>query len=259
MKPVILFWSGGKDSALALDRIRRERQYDVVALVTTVNEHYRRISMHGVREELVEAQAAAAGLPLHKMYVGPSGTNDEYVAGLRAVIAPFRDRGIDGVAFGDIFLEDLRQWREVVLAEIGVTGIFPLWKNDTVQLAQEFVARGFKAVICCANDAHLGEADAGRPLDARFFASLPADVDPCGENGEYHSFVHDGPVFRRPVAFELGAKVYRPILTSTDEEEDEAAQTEPAIPRPAAHGTSLTKGFWFVDLHAMPPGTGEGV
>jgi uncharacterized protein (TIGR00290 family) len=244
MAPAVLFWSGGKDSGLALDRLRRAGEYDVVALVTTVNRQYARVSMHGVREALVAAQARATGLPLDTMYVGPSGSNDEYVAALRATLGAWRARGVDTVAFGDIFLADLRQWREALLAELGMRGTFPLWQADTRALADEFVERGFKAVLCCANDAMLGERDVGRALDREFFASLPAAIDPCGENGEYHSFVWDGPIFRSPVTFTRGETVYRPLASA----DGAAPASGPAIPVPAATGTGPTKGFWFIDL-----------
>ena len=245
MKPrAVLFWSGGKDSGLALDRLRRTGDYEIVALVTTVNAQYRRVSMHGVREELIAAQARAAGLPLDMMYVGPMGTNEAYVAALRQTLGAWRARGVETVAFGDIFLVDLRQWRESLLAELGMRGAFPLWQADTAQLAQEFVARRFRAVLCCANDAMLGEADVGRDMSADFFATLPAGVDPCGENGEYHSFVWDGPVFRAPVEFKVGEKVYRPLEAAPAA----VAANGPAIPVPAAPGPGATKGFWFVDL-----------
>ncbi|HYL50158.1 MAG TPA: diphthine--ammonia ligase [Stellaceae bacterium] len=245
MKPrVVLFWSGGKDSGLALDRLRRTGEYEIVALITTVNSQYRRVSMHGVREELIAAQANAAGLPLDTMYVGPSGTNDAYVAALRRTLGVWRERGVETVAFGDIFLADLRQWREKLLAELGMRGAFPLWQANTTQLAQEFVTRGFRAVLCCANDAMLGESDVGRELSAEFFATLPDGVDPCGENGEYHSFIHDGPIFRAPVEFKIGKKVYRPLEVAPAA----APANGLAIPVPAAPGPSATKGFWFVDL-----------
>lgn len=246
MKPrTVLFWSGGKDSGLALDRLRRAGEVEIVALVTTVNSQYRRVSMHGVREELIATQARSAGLPLDTMYVGPSGTNEAYVAALRQTLGAWRDRGVETVAFGDIFLVDLRQWRENLLAELGMRGTFPLWQADTAQLAQEFVARGFRAVLCCANDAMLGEADVGRDMNAAFFATLPDGVDPCGENGEYHSFVWDGPVFRTPVEFKVGEKVYRPLEAAPA---NAAAGNGPVIPVPATTGAGATKGFWFVDL-----------
>jgi uncharacterized protein (TIGR00290 family) len=240
-----MFWSGGKDSALALDRVRRSGQYRIETLVTTINPDYGRVSMHGVREALVEAQAQAAGLPLERMYVGSSNGNDGYVAALRSLLAKQRARGVEVVVFGDIFLADLRAWREDILRSCGVSGVFPLWGESTTELAAEFVGRGFKAVICCANDAHLDETALGRELDADFFAGLPDGVDPCGENGEYHSFVHDGPIFAYRVGFRCGERVYRPLDAPVAAQADEGY---PAIPVPSAPAGTTTRGFWFVDL-----------
>jgi uncharacterized protein (TIGR00290 family) len=206
--------------------------------------------MHGVRQGLVEAQADAAGLPLEGMYVGSASTNEAYVTALRAVLGEQKARGVEAVIFGDIFLADLRAWRETILAECGVQGVFPLWGEDTRALAAEFVARGFKAVICCVNDAHLDSTAVGRTMDAGFFAGLPEDVDPCGENGEYHSFVYDGPVFARPVPYVAGERIYRP-LTSRAVAQDDLGQDDgphPAIPVPSAPAGATTRGFWFVDL-----------
>lgn len=250
MLPAVAFWSGGKDSGLALDRVRRSGAYEVRGLITTVNAQFQRVSMHGVREELIDLQSQAIGIPVHKMYVGGRGSNDDYVPALRAALESFKNRGITNVIFGDIFLEDLRQWRESLLADIGVKGVFPLWQKDTRALAQEFIDRRFKAIICCTNDAHLTQSDVGRSLDAAFIRELPAGVDPCGENGEYHSFVHDGPIFRRPVAFEIGEIVYRPLLpvAETNNSLGTSAASAANIPIPAASGPTATKGFWFVDL-----------
>src|SRR5262245_8538527 len=180
-EPAVAFWSGGKDSALALDRVQRAGQYAIAALITTINRDYGRVSMHGVRQELVEQQAAALGIHLHKMYVDSGGGNESYVAALRATLNSFRQQGITAVIFGDIFLADLRQWREALLAEFGMTGIFPLWKQDTRALARELVDRKFRALTCCIDDAHLNESEVGRALDAGFFERLPTKVDPCGE------------------------------------------------------------------------------
>ncbi len=254
MRPAVAFWSGGKDSALALDRVRRCAAYEVRALITTVNAEFRRVSMHGVREELIDLQSEAIGIPVHKMYVGGRGSNDDYVPALRAALQTFKDQGIADVIFGDIFLEDLRQWRESLLAGSGMTGVFPLWREDTRVLVQEFFDRRFKAIICCTNDAQLKQRDVGRPLDAAFVRELPAGVDPCGENGEYHSFVHDGPIFSRPIAFEIGETVYRPLLpvVETHNSLGAAPASAQAIPVPAFSGPTTTKGFWFVDLHSRP-------
>ncbi len=250
MKPAVAFWSGGKDSGLALDRMRRAGEYDVVALITTVNAEFRRVSMHGVREELIDRQAEAIGIPINKMYVAGRGSNDDYIPALRSTLETFKTRGVTNVVFGDIFLEDLRQWRENLLSGLGMTGVFPLWQHDTRRLAQEFIDRGFKAIVCCANDAQLKESHAGSTLDAAFFQALPDGVDPCGENGEYHSFVYDGPIFRRPVGFAVGETVYRPLgfAEPAAGSVPQPVATGPAIPVPAAPGPTATKGFWFVDL-----------
>ena len=242
MHRAVAFWSGGKDSALALDRIRRAGEFEIASLITTISAEYRRVSMHGVRQELVERQAAAIGLPLDIMPVGPDSSNATYVAALRKTLASWRERGVRHAVFGDIFLADLRQWRESLLAELGMSGVFPLWQADTHDLAGEFLSRGFKALICCVNDAWLGERDVGRALDREFFAGLGSGIDPCGENGEYHSFVHAGPIFRHPVAFTLGEKIYRPLAAP------ESSGAGPAIPLPASSDAGKTKGFWFVDL-----------
>jgi uncharacterized protein (TIGR00290 family) len=240
MRPIIAFWSGGKDSALALDRLRRDGAWDVVALVTTINPTFGRVSMHGVREALIEAQAAAIGIPLHKMYVGDS--SEAYVAGLRETLAAFKARDVSDVAFGDIFLADLRQWRESHLSALGLQGVFPLWGAAPRALLDEFMALGFKALTCCVNDAHLTRAHVGRDLDRSFLDALPPGVDPCGENGEYHSFVYDGPIFERPVVFRPGEIVYRPLGGTPD------ADAGPSIGVPATSTPGTTKGFWFIDL-----------
>lgn len=232
-----LFWSGGKDSALALDRIRRDGEFEVVALVTTLDPRHGRVAMHGVPASLVEAQAEALGLELLRMEVG---AGDDYLATLRRVFEALKARGVEAVAFGDIFLGDLRAWREERLAEAGLTGVFPLWHAATDALAHEFVARGFRAVVCCVEDPALPAEAVGRDLDVAFLAALPASADPCGENGEYHSFVYDGPGFARPVAFGRGEIVYRPL----------GGTPAPAggFAVPAAPAGSRTRGFWFQDL-----------
>src|SRR5580698_5662350 len=189
MKEKIVFcWSGGKDSALALNRLRRDNRYEIVSLLTTCNEHFQRVSMHGVRLELLERQAESIGLPLEKIFVSQRSSNEEYQQKMSACLLAYKTRGVTACAFGDIFLEDLKRWREENLAKVGLRGIFPLWKNDTRELIREFIALGFGTVICCVNDAYLGETAVGRKIDADFISSLPAEVDPCGENGEFHSF-----------------------------------------------------------------------
>jgi uncharacterized protein (TIGR00290 family) len=258
----VAFWSGGKDSGLALDRVRRNGSYDVVALITTVNGPFRRVSMHGVREELIDKQAQAVGIPVHKMYVGGGGSNDDYVRAMCTALELFKSQGVAHVIFGDIFLEDLRQWREGLLGSLGMTGVFPLWKANTRALASEFIERHFKAIVCCTDDAHLNETFVGRPLDQAMFQSLPATVDPCGENGEYHTFMYDGPIFHEAVKFEVGQIVYRPLqaaaLTGTSSAAPPQSSAAPVIPVPAMGSPTATKGFWFVDLLPADGGSATG-
>jgi uncharacterized protein (TIGR00290 family) len=243
----VMFWSGGKDSSLALDRVRRGGDFDVTALITTVNSESGRVSMHGVREALVARQAEAAGLPLVRMEVPSASTNATYMAALQPVLEAQRRAGVEAVIFGDIFLEDLRAWREGFLAEAGLKGVFPLWGGDTRALAAEFVERGFGGVVCCVDDARLDEQSLGRALDVAFFAGLPAGVDPCGENGEYHSFVAAGPIFRCPVRWRAGERVYRPLARPPAVDPD-PHDPHPRIGVPAAPPGSTTRGFWFLDL-----------
>jgi uncharacterized protein (TIGR00290 family) len=237
---IIFCWSGGKDSALALNRILQDGRYEVITLLTTCNEHFQRVSMHGVRVELLEQQAAAIGLPLDKVFVSQRSSNDEYQQKMSACLLAHKALGATSCAFGDIFLEDLKRWREENLAKVGLRGIFPLWKNDTRELIREFFALGFSTVICCVNDAYLGEDAVGRKIDENFIASLPAEVDPCGENGEFHSFAYAGPIFKQPVQFAVGEKVYRPV-EQTHPTDANSSYVCPPSPR-------RTKGFWFCDL-----------
>jgi len=236
---VIFCWSGGKDSALALNRILNDPSYEVVTLLTTCNEHFERVSMHGVRVALLDRQAETIGLPLEKIFVSGQSSNEEYQKKMSDCMLAYKARGVTGCVFGDIFLEDLRQWREQNLASIGLRGIFPLWKLATNDLIQEFIASQFGSVVCCTNDAYLDETFVGRNIDAGFIASLPSDVDPCGENGEFHSFAFAGPIFKEPVKFQVGEKVYRPL------EATHPGASSTVCPSPEAR---RTKGFWFCDL-----------
>jgi uncharacterized protein (TIGR00290 family) len=210
--PVVMSWSGGKDSALAYHELRSNPLYDVVALMTSVSEEFRRISHHGVREELLEAQAEAIGVSLKKVYLPSSQTtpctNEVYEAIMGRVLEDFKSQGISVVAFGDLFLEDLRAWRENNLAKAGMTGLFPIWKRDTTQLARHIIALGFKAILSCV-EGKVGPGFVGRPYDERLLDDLPTGIDPCGEYGEFHSFVYDGPCFERPVDVDVGEIVVR--------------------------------------------------
>jgi uncharacterized protein (TIGR00290 family) len=238
---VVFCWSGGKDSALALHRLRRDERYEIVGLLTTCNEHYQRVSMHGVRLELLDAQAQALGLPLEKVFVSRSSSNEEYSRKMAACLTASKLRGVTACAFGDIFLEDLRAWREQNLAQIGLQAIFPIWKVESHRLLQEFFEHRFGSVTCCVDDAWLDEQSVGRYIDEAFIRSLPPGVDPCGENGEFHSFAFDGPIFSQAVRFRLGEKIYRPL---------EHAHTASASTTCTA-AQRQTRGHWFCDL--LPP------
>jgi uncharacterized protein (TIGR00290 family) len=226
---LVFAWSGGKDSALALYRLLKDDRYDVVSLLTTCNERFQRVSMHGVRIQLARRQAAEIGIPLDVIFLTEHPSNDEYEAKMREYLLVKKADGVVAVAFGDIFLEDLRKWREANLATIGLYGVFPLWRENTTVLIKEFLSLGFESVVCCVSDAYFGEAAVGNVIDQQFIDALPPGVDPCGENGEFHSFVFKGPIFARPISFTTGAKVYR------------------AIPN-----ASAPRGFWFCDLLEPP-------
>jgi len=201
----IVSWSSGKDSALALQAVRDQGLCQVVALLTTVNSPAGRIPMHGVRRSLVQEQAAALGLLLEIVTFNPADPSTAYEARMRRALSRWRRRGARVVVCGDIFLESVRQRREEKLSAAGWSALFPLWGRDGRELVLEFVRRGFKAITVSVDTAVLGKEFLGRVIDDRFVAELPAGVDPCGENGEYHTFVFDGPGFSRPVGFALGA------------------------------------------------------
>lgn len=208
-EPIALCFSGGKDSAMALQEIRRRGEYRVAELVTTVTDAYDRVSMHGVRRALLRRQAESLGLPLVEVTVPPESSNAVYEREMGKAFSRIRDKGIRQVAFGDIFLEDLRDYRERQLAASGLTCLFPIWKRPTRSLAQTFIDEGFRAVTVCVYSKVLDESFAGRHFDAAFLNDLPDSVDPCGENGEFHTFVFDGPIFSRPIEFTGGTVVER--------------------------------------------------
>jgi uncharacterized protein (TIGR00290 family) len=209
MTEVLFCWSGGKDSAMALNVLRQQRDLRVAALLTTVTEGYERISMHGVRRRLLQRQAEATGLPLYEVRIPPQCVNPVYEARMREALLSQKENGVHRVAFGDIFLQDLREYREKTLAQVEMKAIFPIWKRDTRELTQEFCAMGFRAIAVCIDSTKLSREFAGRELDESFFRDLPAGVDPCGENGEFHTFVYDGPIFSIAIAVERGEVVER--------------------------------------------------
>lgn len=203
MSEVALSWSGGKDSALAL-RALREEGTEPAALITTFTGEYDRVSMHGVRRELIGAQAAAAGVPLVTVTIPAGASNDLYEARQRAALETPPLDVVPAVAFADLFLADIRDYREAWFERIGRETRFPLWGRDTAALARGFVDAGFEAVLVCVDPRRLDPSFAGRSFDARLLADLPPEVDPCGENGEFHTFVHAGPIFAAPIPIEIG-------------------------------------------------------
>lgn len=208
----MLSWSGGKDSAMALHELSRASDYEVMGLLTTVSEEFRRISHHGVRETLLDEQAKAIGLPLEKVYLPSSDsngcTNEIYHALMEDALARIRAQGVQTVAYGDFFLQDLRDWREATLASVGMRAIFPLWGWDTSDLARTVIDLGFESYLSCVT-AKLGPEFAGRLFDEALVRALPAGTDPCGENGEFHSFVCGGPIFERSISIRMGETVER--------------------------------------------------
>ncbi len=207
--PVVFSWSGGKDSAMALHALLQDPNFEVVALLTTVTEGYERISMHGVRNELLRRQAESIGLPLQEVRIPPKCVNPIYEARMAEAVLRFRDRGVMHFAFGDIFLEDLRAYREQKLLQADMTALFPIWKVDTRELAARFLKDGFRAIAACIDPRKLDKSFVGRELNASFFRDLPPEVDPCGENGEFHTFVFDGPIFRSRIPIQVGEVVER--------------------------------------------------
>lgn len=209
MERVIVSWSGGKDSAMALYEILQNRQVQVTGLLTTVTEDYDRISMHGVRCILLERQAQSLGLPLDKVLISRQSSNEEYETRMTQTLMSHIKSGVTSVVFGDIFLEDLRQYREKNLARLGMKGIFPLWKREPGRLMTSFIELGFKAITVCIDTQALDGRFAGRTIDRQFMTDLPKTADVCGENGEYHSFVYDGPIFKQAVTCKTGETVLR--------------------------------------------------
>jgi len=230
-------WSGGKDSALCLCRVLMEKQYQVECLLTSINSVYNRISMHGVRRELLETQAKAIGISLQTIELPEQPSMAEYEGAMLSKTDALRESGYAHAIFGDIFLEDLKQYREKKLAAAEIRAVFPLWKIPTLQLMEEFISLGFKGVVVCVNENLLPRNFCGRLLDASFLKDLPANVDPCGENGEFHSFVFDGPIFSRPVPFQVGETVYR-----TYKAPGQAGVSQEPLDQPGQYG------FYFCDL-----------
>jgi uncharacterized protein (TIGR00290 family) len=238
----IFNWSGGKDSALCLYKLQQAAKYDIAGLLTTVNAEYQRISMHGVRVALLDKQAASLGLPSMKILLPESPTMESYEQVMNETLMKLKSDGISASVFGDIFLEDLRTYRENKLAQTGIKGIFPLWKKPTIELIHEFIDLGFKTITTCVNEKYLDRSFVGRIIDHDFLNELPPNVDPCGEYGEFHTFVFDGPNFKEPIAFNKGEIVYRSYPAPKE--------TQTTTYDCAADGTKEPEnyGFWYCDL-----------
>jgi uncharacterized protein (TIGR00290 family) len=235
-------WSGGKDSALALYHAQQQGTHKPSLLLTSVNKTFDRISMHGVRSELLQMQADSIGLPLQKIELSENLGMEEYNAIMAETVRGLKAQGYTDTIFGDIFLEDLRVYREAQLAQQGIRAQFPLWKRDTRGLLTEFIDLGSKTVLVCIKGELLDKSFAGRVIDRDFIKDLPKNVDPCGENGEFHTFVFDGPIFRQPIAYELGELVYREYPKPKDDK-DACFSANPEAPM----------GFWFCDLAPKSP------
>lgn len=227
-------WSGGKDSALALYYAQKSGDYTIERLLTNINGKHRRISMHGVREELLEQQAEAINIPLQKIILPEQPSMQQYEETVEQNIQQLKQEGFTHSIFGDIFLEDLRKYREEQSTALGITAVFPLWKRDTKELLREFIDLGFKTILVCIKSEVLPKEFVGRIIDKEFLKDLPKNVDACGENGEFHSFVYDGPVFSKPVNFKKGEIIYR-------EYESPKANDCFTTPNPAM-------GFYFQEL-----------
>ncbi len=214
LENVLLSWSGGKDSSLALYEVTKGElrgKFNVVSLITTVTKDFERISMHGVRRELLLRQARALSQNLEEVWIPRNASNQEYETQMAKALEKYkREKGITSVVFGDLFLEDIRKYREERLAWIGLKGEFPLWHKNTKELANSFIDLGFKAIVCCVNPKYLSQEFCGRDFDESFLSSLPESVDPCGENGEFHTFVYEGPIFEgRSIKVKKGEVVLR--------------------------------------------------
>ena len=209
-------WSSGKDSAWALHLAQQGNEFDVIGLLTTISDSYQRVSMHGVREELLRAQSDALGLPLHAVRIPTPCPNDTYEAAMRAALETARAEGVTHVVFGDLFLEDVRAYRETQLARVGMFGHFPLWGRETGALAREMIAGGLRAYLTCVDPRRVSRELAGRAFDGTLLSALPGGADPCGENGEFHTFAWDGPMFTAPIAVHVGETVERDGFVFTD-------------------------------------------
>lgn len=232
IQKAIFNWSSGKDSALALYKTLQEEKFEITSLLTSINEEFQRISMHGVSVSLLEKQAESLGFALIKLELSKEPSMEEYQELMNSTMNKIKSQGVTHSIFGDIFLEDLRKYREEQLQFIGMEAVFPLWKKNTTELIQEFLDLGFKTIVTSVNETYLDKTFAGRIIDENFIKDLPKNVDPCGENGEFHTFTFDGPIFKNPIDFEIGEVVKKTYPKPKSDESDEKGEYI----------------FWFCDL-----------
>ena len=244
MKTKALFnWSSGKDSALALYKVLRNSDFEITCLLTSVNQEFQRISMHGVRVELLEQQAESIGLPLEIMQIPEMPTMEVYENVMTETLTKLKNQGVTHSIFGDILLEDLRKYREDQLSKMDLEAVFPLWQIPTIDLIQEFIGLGFKTIVVCVNERFLDKSFVGRIIDQDFINDLPENVDVCGENGEFHTFTFDGPIFSKPINFEIGEIVYRKYEKPKQEDSSNSACDTNT-------SDAFDFGFWYCDLVA---------
>lgn len=241
MKKAFFNWSTGKDSALALYKVLQNKEFEIGTLLTNLNGEFGRVSMHGLREELLDKQAELIGLPLQKIHFPGDVTMTLYDKIMKEAMEDILKADYKHAVFGDIFLEDLKAYRDKKLTEVGLEGVYPLWKQDTRKLLKEFLDLGFKAITVCVNAKLLDESFVGRVIDKQFIADLPEGVDVCGENGEFHTFVFDGPIFTKPVPFEVGEKVQKTYMSSSNDCKDDCYKEKKSQ-------QSWDSKFWYCDL-----------
>lgn len=231
-KKVSVSWSGGKDSTFALHKVIQQGELEVLSLHTGFNDQLRRVGMHGTPEGLIQLQADNLGLQLHRIYIPAASSNEEYETAMLAFYRQQKEAGVEAIVFGDIFLEDLKAYRNQLLQKAGLEGIYPLWQQDTRQLIQDFLAAGFRTTICAADAKYFPAEAAGKMIDKEFIRKLPAEVDPCGEKGEFHTFVSEGPLFKQPVPFKVGE----------------------VLKKSYGHGNNpaYNTDFWFADISNIP-------
>lgn len=230
-------WSTGKDSALALHYLLQDKKYSVEHLLTSINAYYDRVSMHGLRRELLLQQINALGIPNSTIELPEQPSMAEYEGMMKQAVTQLQEKGFECAGFGDIFPEDLKQYREQQLAPFNIKTVFPLWKKNSKELLNEFIDLGFKAILVCINSDLLDISFAGRIIDENFISDLPPGVDPCGENGEFHTFCFDGPIFKNPIPFVIGEKTCKKYKAPVNTKDDSSSQTQKS-----------DMGFWFCDL-----------